>query len=227
LLSGLVIAQLTGEGMPFVYGGGVAIMDMRHMNVSYAAPEFWINMAALCDMARHYRLPIFSFGGCSDAKVFDQQASLEAALWIFVTALAGGNLSHDVGYIEYGLTASMELTVMNDEIIGLVRRMLDGVEVSQETMALDLIDKVGPGGHFLNEEHTLRHFRENWYPTLLNRTSYTTWQQKGGLTYGELANRRVRQILESHRPQPLPDDVQAAVSAIARRGAGRRSPNIK
>jgi trimethylamine--corrinoid protein Co-methyltransferase len=227
LLSGLVIAQLAGEGMPFVYGGGVAIMDMRHMNVSYAAPEFWINMAALCDMARAYQLPVFSFGGCSDAKTFDQQASLEAALWILVTALAGGNLSHDVGYIEYGLTASMELTVTNDETIGLVRRILGGVEVNQETMALDLIDKVGPGGHFLNEEHTLRHFRENWYPTLFNRTSYTTWHQKGGLTYGELANRRVQHILESHRPQPLPDDVQTAVGAIVRRADTRCRQDLR
>ena len=221
LLSGLVIAQLAGEGTPFVYGGGVAIMDMRHMNVSYAAPEFWINMAALCDLARYYRLPVFSFGGCSDSKTFDQQASLEGALWILATALAGGNLSHDVGYIEYGLTASMELTVMNDEVIGLVRRILGGVEVSAETMALDMIDRVGPGGHFLEEEHTLRHFRENWYPTLLNRTSYAVWLGKGGLTYGDVAKRRVREILESHRPKPLPDDVQSAVKAIVRRADAR------
>ena len=221
LLSGLVIAQLTAEGAPFVYGGGMAIMDMRHMTPAYASPEFWINMAALCDMARHYRLPIFSFGGCSDSKSFDQQASLEAGLWILATALAGGNLSHDVGYIEYGLTASMELTVMSDEIIGSVRRILGGVEVSEETMAVDVIDSVGPGGHFLNEEHTLRHFGENWYPALLNRTSHTTWQEKGGLTYGELANRRVRKILESHRPEPLPDDVRAAVSAIVARADAR------
>ena len=217
LLSGLVIAQLVNEGTPFVYGGGVAIMDMRHMNVSYAAPEFWINMAALCDLARYYQLPVFSFGGCSDSKVFDQQASLEAALWILVTALAGGNLSHDVGYIEYGLTASMELTVMNDEVIGLVRRIMDGVEVSEETLALDVIDRVGPGGHFLNEEHTLRHFRENWYPTLLNRTTYASWLKKGGHTYGELANQRVRQILETHRPRPLPDDVDAVITAVVQR----------
>jgi trimethylamine--corrinoid protein Co-methyltransferase len=115
----------------------------------------------------------------------------------------------------------MELTVMSDEIIGLVRRILGGVEVSEETMAVDVIDKVGPGGHFLDEEHTLRHFRENWYPTLLSRTSYTTWQEKGGLTYGEVANGRVRKLLEQHRPQPLPGDVQAAVSAIAARADTR------
>jgi trimethylamine--corrinoid protein Co-methyltransferase len=221
LLSGLVIAQLAREGAPFVYGGGVAIMDMRSMNVSYASPEFWTNMAALCDLARHYRLPLFSFGGCSDSKMFDEQAGLEGALWILTTALAGGNLSHDVGYIEYGLTASMEMTVLNDEIIGLVRRILGGIDVSEETMAVDLIDQVGPGGHFLNEEHTLRHFRENWYPSLFDRSSHATWLEKGGLPYGELANRRVRSILESHRPEPLSEDIRAAVSAIVARADAR------
>ncbi len=226
LLSGLVIAQLAGEGAPFIYGGGVAIMDMQHMNVSYAAPEFMLNMAALCDLARHYHLPVFSFGGCSDAKTFDQQASLEGALWILTTALAGGNLSHDVGYIEYGLTASMEMTVMNDEIIGLVRRILGGVEVSTETMALPVIDQVGPAGNFLETDHTLRHFRENWYPTLLNRTTYAAWQQAGGLTYGARANARVREILHNHRPEPLPEELQAAVRAIVRRPDMRHGLDI-
>jgi trimethylamine--corrinoid protein Co-methyltransferase len=223
LLSGLVIAQLAGEGMPFVYGGGVSIMDMRHMNVSYAAPEFMINMAALCDLARYYRLPVFSFGGCSDAKGFDEQASLEGALWILTTALAGGNLSHDVGYIEYGLTASMEMTVMNDEIIGLVRRILGGIEVSAETMALEVIDQVGPDGNFLEQDHTLQHFRENWYPTLLDRSSHAAWQKAGGLSYGQRANARVREILEGHRPEPLPAEARAAAQAIVRRADLRQA----
>lgn len=221
LLSGLVIAQLAREGTPFVYGGGVAIMDMLYMGVVYAAPEFLVNMGALCDMARYYQLPVFSFGGCSDAKAFDQQASLEGALWILTTALIGGNLSHDVGYINSGLTASMEMVVMSDEVIGLVRRIMDGVEVSEETLALDVIDQVGPGGHFLGEEHTRRHFRENWYPTLINRTTYATWLEDGGLTYGQRANGRVREILESHEPEPLREETQTAVRAIVQRADAR------
>jgi trimethylamine--corrinoid protein Co-methyltransferase len=221
LLSGLVIAQLAREGTPFVYGGGVAIMDMLYMGVVYAAPEFLVNMGALCDMARHYQLPVFSFGGCSDAKAFDQQASLEGALWILTTALIGGNMSHDVGYMNSGLTASMEMVVMSDEVIGLVRRIMGGVKVTEETMALDVIDQVGPGGHFLGEVHTRQHFRESWYPTLINRTAYDTWLEDGGLTYGQRANARVREILESHEPEPLPEKVQAAVRAIVQRADTR------
>jgi len=221
LLSGLVIAQLAREGTPFVYGGGVAIMDMLYMGVVYAAPEFLVNMGALCDMARYYQLPVFSFGGCSDAKTFDQQASLEGSLWILTTALIGGNMSHDVGYINSGLTASMEMVVMSDEVIGLVRRIMGGIEATEETMALDVIDQVGPGGHFLGEVHTRQHFRENWYPTLINRTTYDTWLEDGGLTYGQRANARVKEILESHQPEPLSDDVQAAVRAIVQRADAR------
>jgi trimethylamine--corrinoid protein Co-methyltransferase len=221
LLSGLVIAQLAREGTPFVYGGGVAIMDMLYMGVVYAAPEFLVNMGALCDIARYYQLPVFSFGGCSDAKVFDQQASLEGTLWILTTALTGGNMSHDVGYVNSGLTACMEMVVMSDEVIGLVRRIMGGIEVTEETMALDVIDRVGPGGHFLGEEHTRQHFRENWYPTLINRTTYDIWLEGGGLTYGQRAKARVREILESHQPQLLSDDVQAAVRAIVQRADAR------
>jgi trimethylamine--corrinoid protein Co-methyltransferase len=221
LLSGLVIAQLVREGTPFVYGGGVAIMDMLYMSVVYAAPEFLVNMGALCDMARYYQLPVFSFGGCSDAKTFDQQASLEGALWILTTALMGGNMSHDVGYINSGLTASMEMVVMSDEVIGLVRRIIGGVKVTEETMALDVIDQVGPGGHFLGEVHTRRHFRENWYPTLINRTTYDTWLEDGGLTYGQRANARVKEILESHEPEPLREETQATARAIVQRADAR------
>ena len=222
LLSGLVIAQLAREGAPFVYGGGVAIMDMRTMGVSYASPEFLINMAALCDLGRYYQLPVFSFGACSDSKLFDQQAALEGALWTMVTTLAGGNMSHDVGYIDSGLTSSMEMTVMGDEVIGMVRRFMRGIEVSDETMALDVIDRVGPGGHFLGEDHTLRHHRQsNWVPTLIDRNNYDMWKTSGARTYGERANARAHRILETHQPLPLPDEIRAAVRAIVQRADAR------
>ena len=221
LLSGLVIAQLAGEGMPFVYGGGVAIMDMRTMGVAYAAPEFLINMAALCDMGHAYQLPVFSFAACSDAKTFDQQAALEGALWTMVTALAGGNLSHDLGYLDSGLTSSMEMVVMGDEVIGMVRRFMGGIEINEETMALDTIDAVGPGGNFLGADHTLRHFRANWLPTLIDRQNYTNWEAGGGLTYGQRATARARKILARHQPAPLPEEIRAAVRAIVEQADAR------
>ena len=221
MLSGLLIAQLAGEGTPFVYGGGVTTLDMQTMGVTYASPEFMLNTCALADLARHYQLPVFGFGACSDSKCFDQQAALEGGIWVLITALSGGNLAHDSGYINSGLTASMEMTVMNDETAGMVRRILGGLEVSDETMAIDVIDKVGPGGHFLAEEHTYRHFRENWFPKLFDRSSYEIWKQNGSATLGDRINTRVREILETHQPEGLPDDIKAKLAEIIARAEAR------
>ena len=221
LLSGFLMAQLQREGTPLIYGGGVLTIDMRTTLMSYASPEWMLNTAALADMARYYRLPMFHFAGCSDSKTFDQQAALEGALWMLLAALSGGNLVHDVGYIDNGLTASFEMLVSMDEVAGLVKRIMGGIEVSDETLALDVIDQVGPAGHFLGEDHTLRHFRENWFPRLLDRDNYETWQQKGGLTLGQRAQARAQEILQSHQPQPLPEEVRDRIAHIIQQAEGR------
>jgi len=221
MLAGFVLAQLIREGTPLIYGGGILPLDMRTTLMSYAAPEFMMGVCALKDMARHYRLPMFHFAGCSDAKTFDQQATVEGALWIMLAALNGGNLVHDMGYIDNGLTTSYQQLVVMDEVVGMVARFMGGIEVNEETMALDVIDQVGPGGHFLTEEHTRRHFRENWMPTLLDRSSYHTWVEKGKLTLGDRAADRARDLLEKHPPAPLPTGVAEQLSAIVARAEQR------
>ncbi|MBN1222533.1 MAG: trimethylamine methyltransferase family protein, partial [Candidatus Aminicenantes bacterium] len=122
MLAGYVLANLIREGMPFIYGGGVLPMDMATSLMSYASPEFMLTTSAITDLAKYYRLPMFSFAGCSDANSYDQQASLESALWILLSSLSGGNLVHDVGYINNGLTTSFEQLVVSNEVIGMVRR---------------------------------------------------------------------------------------------------------
>jgi trimethylamine--corrinoid protein Co-methyltransferase len=221
MLAGFVLAQLIREGTPLVFGGGVLPIDMRTTLMSYASPEFMMGACALKDMARHYRLPAFHFAGCSDAKTFDQQASLEGALWIMLAALSGGNLAHDMGYIDNGLTISYQQLVAMDEVVGMVARFMGGVPVTEETMALDVIDRIGPGGHFLEDEHTYHHFRENWVPTLLDRTNYDTWAQKGKLTLGDRAAARARELLETHRPEPLPAEVAERLAAVVARAEKR------
>lgn len=221
MLAGFVLAQLIREGTPLVYGGGILPIDMRTTLMSYASPEFMMGVCALKDMARYYRLPMFHFAGCSDAKTFDQQASLEGALWVMLSALNGGNLVHDVGYIDNGLTTSYQQLVVMDEVVGLVARFMRGIEVTEETMALDVIDETGPGGHFLAHDHTYRHFRENWVPTLLDRTNYDTWAGKGGLTLGDRAAAHARKLLEKHQPDPLPGGVAERLAAIVARAEKR------
>lgn len=159
-LSGLVIAQLKRAGSPFIFGGIPAPLDMRTTIFPYGAPELYLMCAALADMAHYYKLPMFGTAGCSDAKMLDQQAALECALSCLMAALSGANLIHDVGVLDHCTIISLEIMVLTNEIIGMIDQIMKGIEVSQETLALDLIDRIGPGGNYLAEEHTVRHFRK-------------------------------------------------------------------
>ncbi len=220
-LSGLLITQLVREGAPVIGAGGILFMDMAKGLISYAAPEFMLAMTAFSEMCHDYKLPIFSFSGCSDSKTFDQQAAAEGAIWMMVTALGGGNLIHDVGYIESGVTASYEQLVSMDEVAGMVKRFMRGVELSPENMALDVIDKVGPGGHFLDHEHTYKHFRTNWVPELFDRAAREDWEFEGSLTMGDRANAKVRRIFESHTPQALETSISDQLDAVIQRAEER------
>jgi len=214
-LSGLVIAQLKQAGAPFIFGGVISTMDMRTTILPYGAPELHLMSAALTDIAHYYRLPMFSTAGCSDAKVLDQQAGIEAAISCLMAALSGANLIHDVGYLESAQTGSYDMIVMSDEIIGLVKQIIKGIEVTPETLAIDLIDKVGPGGHFLAEEHTVKHLHsEHWYPQYLDRWNFQRWADLGKLTLGDKINQKVKQILKEYRPEPLPPKIQKKIKEM-------------
>lgn len=221
-LSGLLICQLIRQGAPVICGGGVLFMDMAKGLISYAAPEFMLAMGGLSDLCHYYDLPIFSFAGCSDAKIFDQQASAEGALWIMVSALTGGNLIHDVGYLEGGLTASYQMIAAMDEVAGLVKRFMGGIDVTQDSLALSVIDAVGPGGHFIGEDHTYRNFRQNWVPELFDRSSFGDWQEAGGQTLGDRANERVRSILDNHQPIRPTQSTSAQLDELIERARNRQ-----
>ena len=203
MLGGYVLAHSIREGMPFIYGGGVFPIDMATGLLRYAAPESLLATSALTDMARHYRLPMFSFAGCSDSNIYDEQAAIEGALWTLLSSLNGGNLVHDVGYINNGLTTSYEQLVVSNEVISMVRRITGGFEINEETLALDLVHKVGPGGEYLTSEHTLKHFKENWSPQLFSRTSYERWVKEGKKDLSARANEKAKEILKTHTPKPL------------------------
>lgn len=221
-LSGLVLHQLTKEGAPFIMGGVFTIMDMQSTIFSYGAPEFHLLEAALADMAHYLLLPMFGTCGCSDSKTVDAQAGIEATISILLTAQSGPNLNHDVGYIEYGSTASLEMLVMCNDIIGMARRIARGIEVNPETLAVDVIDQVGPGGHFLRTEHTRKYFKkETWYPSLIDRQIYANWKASGSKTLTQRANEKVKEILENYQPEPLSADVQQKVRAVVERAASK------
>jgi len=220
VLAGLTIHQLKKPGAPFIYGGCICPFDMRTATIAYGAPEWHIASAILSQLSLRYRLPLFSTGGCTDSKVVDEQALLEGSYSLLLAALSGANLVHDVGYLEMGRCGDLSFLVMMNEMASLTRRILRPFEVNAETLALDLVDEVGPGGHFLEAEHTLRHFRsETWYPSLLDRQCYDAWQSAGATTLKDRARARVDEILRNHTPQPLPPEVEEELERIlAKRG---------
>ena len=216
-LAGLVISQLKREGAPFVLPGfGGDALDMRTMVDPYCAPD---PRGMAESLGHHYGLPLFTLGGGSESKVVDGQASVEAGLTMLFGALAGGQLFHDLGYLESGLTGSLAQLAVCNEIAGWIRSAIAPVEISPETLALDLIDAAGPEGSFLKLPHTRRHMRERWYPTLFDRDNHAGWVSKGGRPLSDRAAEQVSAILERHRPEPLPAATEAAVRAIVERAA--------
>jgi trimethylamine--corrinoid protein Co-methyltransferase len=209
-----VIAQLKRRGAPFIFGGVPTILDMKSMLVSYGAPELSLWAAALTEMAHYLHLPMFSTAGCTDAVDFDQQAAAESSISCIMAALSGANLVHDVGFTEAANSASLELIVATDEFISMVKCIMKGIEITPETLALDVMAQVGPGGSYLTEAHTLHNFRKNWFPGLANRDNYEQWMTAGGLSLGDKANRRVRQILEEHKPKPLRPELVTELDAM-------------
>jgi len=215
VLSGLVIAQQRRRGTPFLWGSGSGPMDMRHTTATYASPEFMLHTMGMAELAHHhYNLPVWGFSGCSDSKRPDIQAGIESALWILWTTLSGANLVHDVGYVESGVTCSPEMIVLGDEIIGFVRRLLGGIPLTPETLALDVIDEVGPGGDFLSHDHTFNHFKESWYPRLFDRRMYQEWDDAGRPNALQSARQLAREIVANHQVPALADETLAGLQAI-------------
>jgi len=224
-LTGLVISQLKNPGSPFIYGGHVAPMDMKTSILSYGSPEWHMCSIVFSQLSQRYNLPVWSTGGCTDSKIVDGQALAEGAYSILLAALSGANLIHDVGYMQYGLMGSLSYIVMLDEFIGLTKRILKGFQVNRETIALDLINEVGPGGNFLATRHTVEHFRkETWFPELFNRENYEDWKKNGSTSLIDRANNKVKEILKSHEPEPIPTserkDIEKVIKEIERRGKG-------
>ena len=214
-LAGLVLSQLKREGSPFLRSkpGGEGI-DMRSMVSLYAAPDGgpfgW-------DLAHYYGIPTFGAAGASDAKVFDAQAAGEAALCLFDEMLCGANLIHDVGYLDCATTGSLEFLCFCNEVIGWLRQYFRKLEVSEETLALDLIHEIGPDGHFVDTKHTLQHFREDWVPTLFDRHDYRRWAAHGATTLQRRANLKAREIIEGRRAEPLSEDIVQTLEEIVSR----------
>jgi trimethylamine--corrinoid protein Co-methyltransferase len=212
-LAGLVIAQRVRRGTPFLYGWNTASLDMKTSVVSYGSPEWVMGNVACAHLGRYYHLPVWGTAGATDSKVVDAQAGIEATASIMDALLCRTNLNHDVGYMEYGSTSSMEMLVMADEIIREMRYIVGGIEVSDRTLAMDAIQRIRPGGGFLADEHTLQNWKwAQWRPALMDRARYDRWAEQGHHDMATRANRRARAILAEHQAPPLSPEAEHVIA---------------
>jgi len=210
-LAGLIIHQKTKPGAPFLFGPNVSALDMKSTVVSYGCPEWSLTQAALADMRDElYGLPIWSYGGSSDSKVVDAQAGAEAMFSISTAMLSRCNLIHDVGYLEYGNTSSLEMVTIADELIAMARHFTRGIEVNEDTLALEALQRVkeaGAKGIFLTDDHTFDHFETALFlPQLLDRGRFDTWQAEGERDLYRRSNERTRELLAAHTIVPEKDE---------------------
>ena len=215
-LAGLVMHQLQNPGAPFIFGSCVSRLDMHTMLFPYGSPEWRLNDLVMAELARHYGLPVFGTGGATDSKLVDAQTGAEYGTSLLVAALAGTNLIHDVGYLDSGLTGSLESIVLGAEQIRWVKRFLSGFKVSDDTLALDVTAQVGPAGDFLGHDHTIEYLRRTmWVPYVTDHVGYDSWAAAGAKDYAARAREHARQLIESHRPQAIDSSIDVTLGQLS------------
>ncbi len=220
----LVLAQLRRPGCPCALSGNVGVPDMATGLSSEGCPETSLGLAAQAEVARSFGLPTWGLAGATDAKVLDAQAGAEAMFSILAQGLAGLNLIHDVGYMDMAMVCSPAQLVLGNDLVGMVKRFIRGIEISREALAREVIAAVGPGGHFLQEDHTAEHFRrELWRPTVMTRQPYETWLSDGAKDTARRVQEKLEAITTGHRAPDLPDKVLSAIRKIRVEGEKKLS----
>ena len=218
-LLGIVLAQLVRPGTPVaVPGWNGGPYNLKTMVGNYVLAD---EQGVPTEMGKHYGLPVFGLGGSTDSKVLDQQCGMEVTLSLMTALLHGANIVHDVGFMDSGLQGSLQVQVIANDTLGFLRAATRGVAVDDETLALDVIEELGPTGNYLSHEHTLRHFREPYYSKLADKGTYSQWVDRGATTMEERAAKEVDKILEKHKPVALPADIQRDIARLVERDQAR------
>ncbi|MCQ4814506.1 trimethylamine methyltransferase family protein [Cloacibacillus evryensis] len=215
-LMGIVIHQLTNPGSPFIYGFGNSPMDMRTLQCCYALPGAIQIQSGMCEMARYYNLPCWGEAGNGCSKICDEQAVEEAAQFIQMAAMQGCNLTHDIGYLDFGLSYSLELLVISDDIIARTKEVMAGVEINEATLSVDEIKQAGYNGNYLRAASTRKAAKEGWRSDLGDYMTYDNWSAAGSKSMGERAHEKVVKLIKEYAPKELDMDVQKKISEIVR-----------
>jgi trimethylamine--corrinoid protein Co-methyltransferase len=212
-LSGIVLTQLIWPGTPVLAGYIPGVADMRSGGYLGGAVEFGMMQAAAAQLAHFYQMPIYCSGGMTDSKLPDTQAGYEKMATFLLAAMGGCNyIHHAIGMLTNMSAASLEQAVMDDEIVGMAMRVLRGIEVTENSVAVQAIHRVGPGGHYLMDPHTIESMRsEFFYPPMADRQNRALWEEAGKRDARVRAVARVERLLQTHRPPELAAEVDAAI----------------
>jgi trimethylamine--corrinoid protein Co-methyltransferase len=214
-LSGIVLTQLVRPGTPVLAGYIPGVADMRTGGYLGGAVEFGMMQAAAAQLAHFYQVPIYCSGGMTDSKLPDAQAGYEKMATLLLAAMGGCNyIHHAFGMVTNMSVASLEQAVIDDEMVGMAMRVLRGIEVTEDSMAVEAIHRVEPGGHYLMDAHTVQFMRsELFYPPLADRQNRAMWRGAGKQDTRARAIARVEKLLQEHQAPGLPSEVDAAVRA--------------
>ena len=215
VLLGILLSQLVHTGAPVaVPGWNGGPYNLQTMVGNYVMAD---EQGVATDMGKYYDLPVFGLAGSTDSKVMDQQCGFEVTLSLMTALLHGANIVHDLGFMNAGLLGSLPLIAMCNDILGSLRAATAGVVVNDETLALDVIDELGPTGSYMGHDHTLRHFKDAYYSKLIDKNLFSVWQKRGSTSMEQRAARMVDDILGKHQPEPLSAEIQTALRAIVAR----------
>ena len=214
ILAGIVLSQVLNPSAPLSYGPRMPTMDMRTGLSTWGAVEFGLAAAAGVQVGRTYGLEIDAYGPSTDAKVLDEQAAIERTFNAVLPALAGAHIINGAGVLESILSVSMEQLLIDNEMLGMMLRMLRGIDVDEDTLARDVIRRVGPGGNYLADPHTREHFRaEHFLPGLFDRRTRAVWERAGSKSVVTTSKEMVARILREHQVAPLDKDVVRQMDA--------------
>ncbi|MCS7248827.1 MAG: trimethylamine methyltransferase family protein [Anaerolineales bacterium] len=212
VLFGVVLTQLVQPGAKVVLKPDTDVFDMRTTQVTYGSPEQDLGKIAMVQLAKRYGIPIYGLGGGVEAKLPDAEAAAEATQTLLLVSLAGMTMCQANGTLCFGQYGSPEMAMICDEIIRHIKRILQGFEVTEETLAINVIRQVGPGGSFLGHPHTARHFRkELFFPVLFKRQTIDEWLSAGAKSIDQVAHEKVLEILAQAKPVELPPGADEAL----------------
>jgi trimethylamine--corrinoid protein Co-methyltransferase len=218
-LAAITLAQLVHPNVPIMWGNIGSVVEMRTGVIATGAVELALINSAINQLAKFYRIPTYSSGGMSDSKLSDAQAGVEKTLQALAISLAGGNYIHNAaGILDSAMTCSYEQYVIDNEMLGMVARFLEGIRITPDTLSVEQIQRVGPGGDYMKLQHTLDYIpQEHYLPRLFDRILYDTWNREGARDISEVAREKARRILATHQVETLPEEIQAELREIIKK----------